>query len=40
MITYLIYLKELDESQKTTTFITESHLNHFNVPVSALLSYD
>ena len=40
MVTYLIYLKELDESQKTTTIIAESHHNHFDVPVSAMFSYE
>jgi len=40
MITYLIYLKELDESQKKTSLMAESNHNNFNGQFTGLLSYD
>jgi len=40
MITYLIYLKELDESQKKTSIIVESNHNNFQGTFSGLLNYD
>jgi alpha-tubulin suppressor-like RCC1 family protein len=40
MITYLIYLKELDESSKKTSILAESNHNHFNGQFTGRLSYD
>jgi hypothetical protein len=40
MVSYLLYLNQLDEAAKTTTILAESHHNHFDIPVSARLSYE
>lgn len=40
MITYLIYLKELDESQKKTSIIVESNHNNFNGQFTGQISYE
>ena len=40
LVSYLIYLKELDDSQMYTTVSAETQHNHFDMPVSARLSYD
>lgn len=40
MVTYSLYLQQLDSALKSTTLLVESNHNHFTGNYSGLLSYD